>query len=101
MLDAVGENHLHPGAHELGIACSDELLLSLQPIVHIDIWMTQDLSLNPCSCLVAFAALSKLLEGACAIHDKAKQDSQIIVPPIEVNGAAETGAEKRFFALGL
>ena len=79
LLDVVGEDDLHPGAHELSITRSDELVLSLQPRLHVHVLMGQDLLLHPCRGLVAAAALRKLLESACAIHYKAKEDGQIDV----------------------
>ena len=79
LLDVVGEDHLHPGAHELRITRSHELGLGLQPGLHVNIVMGHDLLLHPSSCLVALVPLNKLLESARAIHHKTKQDGQVTV----------------------
>ena len=79
LLDVVGEDNLHPGAHELSITRSDKLVLSLQPRLHVHVLMGQYLLLHPCRGLVAFAALRKFLERARAIHHKTQKDGQIVV----------------------
>ena len=79
LLDVVGEDHLHPGAHELRITRSHELVLGLQPGVHVNIFMGHDLLLHSSSCLVALATLSKLLKSSRAIHHQTKQHGQVSI----------------------